>query len=200
MNLVEHENDGDGNRMKVWLELPGEVEQLLDAAEDTEQRIAFGLGAWCGLRSKEWLDVEPRHIEDTEAGKILRVPEGKGAKYREVPIPESLASTIVAVGDVGGGGPDSPVIRSASSTRTLRKWIKRARERLAEENDDERWRHLSTHDLRRTWGNALDDQGVSAMMAINWGGWEDLETFREHYQGAYSPAAQRREREKVEWL
>jgi hypothetical protein len=35
---------------------------------------------------------------------------------------------------------------------------------------------------------------------MEWGGWEDWETFREHYLGAYSLDAQQRERQKVEWL
>ena len=32
------------------------------------------------------------------------------------------------------------------------------------------------------------------------GGWEDWETFREHYLGEFSPAALARGRRKVEWL
>jgi integrase len=65
---------------------------------------------------------------------------------------------------------------------------------------DAGWRELSTHDLRRSWATALADAEVNRMLALDWGGWEDLETFLEHYNGAYSPAAQRRAREKVNWL
>jgi hypothetical protein len=33
-----------------------------------------------------------------------------------------------------------------------------------------------------------------------WGGWNDLETFLEHYKGVMTPEGQLREREKVDWL
>jgi hypothetical protein len=35
---------------------------------------------------------------------------------------------------------------------------------------------------------------------MDFGGWEDIETFLEHYRGSYSPAVQRRELSKVDWL
>jgi len=34
---------------------------------------------------------------------------------------------------------------------------------------------------------------------MEWGGWEDWETFREHSLGAYSLEAQGRGMEKVDW-
>jgi hypothetical protein len=38
------------------------------------------------------------------------------------------------------------------------------------------------------------------MIVCDWGGWNDLETFLEHYRGKFSPEEQRRQREKVAWL
>jgi hypothetical protein len=38
------------------------------------------------------------------------------------------------------------------------------------------------------------------MVVCDWGGWNDLDTFLDHYRGTNSPEAQRREREKVDWL
>ncbi len=58
--------------MKVWLS-QNEVEQLLEAADGTQQRIAFALGARCGLRSHEVLDVAPDDVVNTDAGTMLRV-------------------------------------------------------------------------------------------------------------------------------
>lgn len=200
MNLEEHDSENYGTGMKVWLS-NDEIADLLAAAEDTEQRIAFALGARCGLRSAEWLDVEPRHVVDTAAGKMLRVWDGKGegGKYRETPIPSEIASMIETAGDMGNGH-DSPVIRSASSPRTLRKWLGRARDRLAEEHNDQGWQYLSTHDLRRTWAGQLRASRVDAPVVLNWGGWEDMDTFLDHYRGEDTPEAQKRERGKVDWL
>jgi len=64
-------------------------------------------------------------------------------------------------------------------------------------NGNARCRDLSTHDLRRTWATALAKAEVDPLLALDWGGWEDLEVFQEHSRGAYSPAAQRRARGKV---
>ncbi len=195
MNLREHDERSD---MKVWLS-ENEAERFLAAAENTEQRIAFGLGVRCGLRSGEWLDVTPRDVVDTDAGTMLRVWEGKGDKFRETPMPQELATMIRTASDYGDGDADEPII-SVTSTRTLRRWVGRAGEQLAEETGDTGWRELSTHDLRRTWATSLADAEVDPLLALDWGGWEDLETFLEHYKGAYSPAAQRRARGKVDWL
>jgi len=192
MNLREHDERSD---MKVWLS-EDEADRYLAAAEDTQRRIAFGLGLRCGLRSGEWLDVTPRDVVDTDAGTMLRVWEGKGDKFRETPIPDVLATRIRVAGE---DAPDEPVL-SVSTTRTLRRWVTRAGEQLAEETGEPGWRELSTHDLRRTWATALADAEVDPLLALDWGGWEDLETFLDHYKGAYSPAAQRRARERVEWL
>jgi integrase len=195
MNLREHDERSD---MKVWLSEDG-TERFLAAAKDTEQRIAFGFGARCGLRSGEWLDVTPRDVVDTDAGTMLRVWGGKGDKFRETPVPPTLAASINTLAEMREGGDDDPLL-SVSSTRTLRRWVSRVGDRLADETDEQGWRELSTHDLRRTWATALADAEVDPLLALDWGGWEDLETFLEHYKGAYSPAAQRRARQKVDWL
>lgn len=56
------------------------------------------------------------------------------------------------------------------------------------------------HDLRRTWATSLRSADVDAMVVCDWGGWDDLETFLDHYRGVHSPEAQKRERNKVDWL
>jgi integrase len=193
MNLEQHRNRED---MKVWLSAD-EVEQLLAATDDTEQHIAIALGARCGLRSHEILDVAPEHVHQTDAGRMLRVWHGKGDKYRETPMPDDLATTIRTVADIRDA-PASESLLSVTTTRSLRRWVERAAE--AVESDDPGWEHLSTHDLRRTWATQLRGADVDAMVVCDWGGWNDLETFLDHYRGTSTPEAQRREREKVGWL
>ena len=195
MNLREHESS-DG--MKVWLS-ESDTETLLDAAGNTEQRIAFALGARCGLRSHEILEVAPDNVVQSDAGRMLIVEHGKGDKYRETPIPSDLVRQIEAVDDMRDESSDTPVI-SVTTTQSLRNWIQSTRERLAEQTDDDRWNRLSLHDLRRTWATSLASKDVDPLIVCDWGGWNDLETFLEHYKGVYSPEAQRRERDKVSWL
>lgn len=194
MLLKEHDRRED---MKVWLSAD-EVDQLTAHPSNTQRQIAYGLGARCGLRSHEILDVKPEHVRDSEIGRLLSVPEGKGEKYRQTPIPTELATQITTVGDVRGDHTASVI--DVESTRALRNWIQSDREELAEDTGDERWRHVSLHDLRRTWATQLKSADVDPMVVIEWGGWNDLETFLNHYMGEFTPEAQRREREKVDWL
>jgi len=195
MNLQQHENRDD---MKVWLS-QNEVEQLLEAADNTQQRIAFALGARCGLRSHEVLDVSPEDIVDTDAGTMLRVWHGKGDKFRETPVPRDLATTIRTVDDVRDASTSSSLVE-ITSTRSLRRWVRSATDQMYEETGDAGWEHLGFHDLRRTWATALASDDVDPLLVCDWGGWNDLETFLEHYRGSYSPEAQQRERQKVSWL
>jgi integrase len=65
---------------------------------------------------------------------------------------------------------------------------------------DDGWSRLSAHDLRRTWGTLLVDDEVEPGLVMEWGGWEDWETFREAYLGTYSTKAKTRARAKVDWL
>jgi len=195
MNLKQHEKRDD---MKVWLS-QDEVTALLEAADGTQQRIAFALGARCGLRSHEVLDVAPEDIVDTDAGTMLRVWHGKGDKFRETPVPRDLTTTIRTIDDVREASASSPLVE-ISSTRSLRRWIRSAAEQLYDETGDAGWDHLGFHDLRRTWATALASEDVDPLLVCDWGGWNDLETFLEHYRGSYSPEAQQRERSKVDWL
>ena len=195
MNLREHDTS-DG--MKVWLS-DDDVDALIDAASDTEQEIAFSLAARCGLRSHEVLDVTPSHVVDTDAGTTLTVPSGKGDKYRETPIPDGLAKQLRTVDDMRDADSDDPII-SVTTTQSLRNWISNTRQQLADDTDDDRWLHVSFHDLRRTWATSLASRDVDALIVCDWGGWSDLDTFLEHYRGVYSPEAQARERAKVDWL
>jgi integrase len=194
--LTEPFDEKDGRR--VWLS-DQEVDRLLEHADEQRRRIAFELGARCGLRSHEVLDVAPAHVvDDDQVGAMLRVVAGKGDKPRETPIPPTLAESIRTVGDFRDAGVDDPIIDR--STRTLRRWVTNAGDGLADETGEDRWRYLSFHDLRRTWAGSLANSDVDEQVALLWGGWADLETFLDHYRGEASPKAQRREREKVGWL
>ena len=195
MNTTPHDNQ-DGR--KVWLS-EDDVDLLLDAAKDTERRIAFALGCQCGLRSAEILDVTPNDVVDTQAGHMLTVRHGKGDKYRETPIPNQLVTQINTIDDYRDESSDQPII-SVDGTNSLRYWIKTTREQLAEQTDDDRWNFVSMHDLRRTWATSLASKDVDPLIVCDWGGWEDLDTFLDHYRGSYSPEAQARERAKVDWL
>jgi integrase len=193
MLLREHDKRDD---MKVWLS-QDEVDQLLRSAEGTQRELGIALGARCGLRSHEALQVTPADVVETQAGRMLRVREGKGDKYRETPVPNELGTRIETVADVRDAPPDAPLLEP-TSTRTLRRWIDDAAD--AVDDAEPGWGHLTYHDLRRTWATALGSADVDPLIVCDWGGWNDLDTFLEHYRGTYSPEAQRRARDGVEWI
>jgi integrase len=188
-----------GNKL-VWLS-DEDITALLERVDDAPERwLSFALGVRCGLRSTEIMDVAPEHVHDTDAGPVIEVPEGKGDKYRETPAPAEIVTRIRTISQVRDEPADAPIIQSVGSTRALRYWIETARDDLAREHSDGRWTDLSYHDLRRTWATHLRDDEVPAELVMDWGGWSDIETFLEHYKGAYSPEAQRKARDKVDWL
>lgn len=182
---------------KVWLD-HDEVELLIRETDGSEQRIAVELGVRCGLRAKEIVDVTPVDVVEHERSARVRVQHGKGDKYREVPIPSTLHSRIEALADIRTETTDTPIVNK--STRTLERWVSHASDRCRAETGDDNWRFLGPHDLRRTWGTQLVEAEVEPGMIMVWGGWEDWETFREHYLGAYSPEMERKQAAKVPWL
>jgi integrase len=184
---------------RVWL-LDGELERLINEAEGTQQTLAFLFGGRAGLRRNEIVSICPVDIVEGPTGKHVRVWENvaKREKYREPPIPDRLATTAETYADVAGIAPDEPLVDVAD--KTVYRWVRRAAERLEAETGDHGWSFVDVHDLRRTWGTYLLEQGVLPSVVMEFGGWEDWETFRRHYLGEFSPEAIRRERAKVDYL
>lgn len=179
---------------RVWLS-EKEIQLLLECTKDKpEQKAAMILMSRCGLRRKEVVDVCPTHLVSTDTGQIIRVWEGKGGKYREVPAPEELVNIALGMGN----DPDQPFVEVDPST--VYEWVSRARERAHAKTGDAGWLEVGPHDLRRSWGVRLLESGVLPSVVMEWGGWEDWETFRNHYLAEFSPEALRRERTKVSWL
>jgi hypothetical protein len=121
----------------------------------------------------------------------------KRGKYRETPIPKELSSSVRTLSYERD--PDEPIVDVEPNS--IYRWVKRAGKRQYAATGDEGWTYLDVHDLRRTWGgHLLWDCGVLPAVVMSWGGWEDWETFRNHYLGEMSPAAAEREREKISFV
>jgi integrase len=183
---------------KVWLGRD-ELDLFLSQVSKTEKRIALHLAARCGLRVNEVVNVTPLDVvEDDVVGPRVRVKHGKGDTYREVPATRELKTLVDTYSDIRDDSPDTPLVDRA--TRTVNRWVGRAADACRDETSEEGWRYLGPHDLRRTWGTLLVEDGVEPGMIMEWGGWQDWETFREHYLGAYSPEMERYQASKVSWL
>ena len=192
MRLKDYD-ERDGKR--VWLS-ESEIGLLLENTDPdhVEMDIAFTLAARCGLRRQEIVRVTPADLVTNDTGPIVRVWEGKGDKYREVFAPSELTNYALGL----ARDPDDPLVSVDAST--IYDWVARARDRCRAETGDQGWQYVGPHDLRRSWGVRLLEAGVLPSVVMELGGWEDWQTFRDHYLAEFSPEALRRERGKVGWL
>ncbi len=95
----------------------------------------------------------------------------KRDKYREPPVPQevvTIAETLAYQQD-----DDEPLLDVAGQ-RVPR--VRRAADELEEETGDRGWQYLDVHDLRRTWGTYLLEQGAIPSVVMSFGGRERLET------------------------
>lgn len=183
---------------RVWLS-EQEIQLLLShTADRVEEDVALKLLGRSGLRRQEVVDVTFNDLLETETGPTVRIWEGKGNKYREVPVPEDLLTRVTTLRQLDDRDPDDEIVDVAAST--VYSWVSRAAERCHAETGDEGWLEVGPHDLRRSWGVRLLEAGVLPSVVMEWGGWEDWETFRAHYLAEFSPEALRRERGKLGWL
>jgi integrase len=161
MRLKEYESR---NGMRVWLSNE-EMETLIEIAQTPHQRLAFLFGGRVDLRRSEIIQTTPNDIVEGPTGKHVRVRAAytKSNQYREPPIPE----TVEAIADTlaFNQADDEPLIDVDGTT--VYRWIRKAAEKLHSETGDDGWMHVDAHDLRRTWGTTLLEQGVlpSVVMA-----------------------------------
>ena len=186
----------DGRRVRLTQD---ELDRLLAEYDDRPDRqIALSLMGRCGCRSEEAVDAKPQHVIRGDSGRwFLRIPSGKGSKERQTPIAADLAGMVRAH---TADHDDGETILRIKNTRTLRKWVKAAANARRAAEEDERWQYVAPHDLRRTWGHLMLESEVLPSVLMQWGGWEDYETFQKHYLGKHSEKIQNREAGKVAWL
>lgn len=201
MRLKDYE-ERDGKR--VWLS-EKEITLLLDHTDPghVEMDVALLLAARCGLRRKEITGdpkdpdrhgVRPVDLVTNDTGQVVRVWNGKGGKYREVPAPAELTQLALGMSK----DPDEELVTVDPST--VYDWVQRCAQRCRADARDEGWQYVGPHDLRRSWGIRVLESGVLPSVVMEWGGWDDWKTFRDHYLAEFSPEAIRRERGKVNWL
>lgn len=185
---------------RVWLS-ETELRQLIQTAEGVEQRVAFKLGGESGLRRSEAASEPQRENIVGEPGNWrLRIWEdsSKNDRYRETPLSDELVAEINSIADLNGLDDDESVLQV--QPKTLYRWVRSAGDRLHDKTGDVGWSCLDYHDLRRTWGVLMLERGVLPSVVFEWGGWQSWRVFRDSYLSEFSPAALRRERQKVPHL
>lgn len=193
---LETYDEADGRRVRLTAD---ERDRLLgEYSNETRREIGLALMARCGARCQEAVDVRVRDIRQGDATNMdfLRIEEGKGGKERMTPLPSNLAGMIKA--HTNARDPDDYVLDIG--TRTLRRWVVRAAEQRAAKEKDERWMYVRPHDLRRTWGHLMLEEEVLPSVLMQWGGWEDYDTFKKHYLGKHSEKVMAEQAAKVGWI
>jgi integrase len=191
MRLDDYD-ERDGKR--VWLTVD-EMDALLDEGKKPKHRVAMMLGAKGGLRRSEIVSVTPNDFEHGPRG-FVRIwsDYAKRDKYRESPIPTELEHVVDTLAH--DQPKDEPIVDVSGTT--VYRWVRRAAERRQAETGDKGWSYLDVHDLRRSWGgNLLWNCGVLPSVVMEFGGWEDWQTFQKHYMGEITPEAAQRERAKI---
>jgi integrase len=163
MRLKDYD-DRDGK--KVWLS-EREMGELLEATASVREQLALILAGRCGLRRAEVVDVTPADVVRTDHGDVVRVWNGKGDKYREVPAPNKLITLMRGL----GRDPDEALVDVQKPT--VYEYVRRARERVHAELGDKGWTFVGPHDLRRSWGVLLLEHGVLPSVVMEMGGWEN---------------------------
>lgn len=178
-----------------------ENKTLIDEIDDQRSKIAWQLGSQAGLRRAEIDNLTYNDVVKRDTGDyVVRVYEdgAKRDKYRETPVPESLAVKINTIEETTKINGERSVVDH--SMRTVHRHLNNACESIGDRNNDDAWKHISLHDGRRTWANALLDADVSPMQVMQWGGWDDWRTFRDHYLQDFSAEYQSKEIAKVDWI
>jgi len=171
--------DDSGAETKCWLSLD-ELDDLERAAGAAgwEREVAVQLMGRCGLRASEVSYPADEHLRWSEEGDVwlfeVRGKNTKGGerKTRDAWMPEPVADDIHKFSRERGLEPTDSWVQV--STPTIRRWVKEAAEQVAEDTGNERWRDISSHDLRRSWAtyHLVERQvDVRTMMAV--GGWSD---------------------------
>lgn len=169
--------DESGGEVRYWLrqEELNELEQVA-LSEDWMREIAIQLMGKCGFRASEVPYPSNSKLRWSGPGEcwLLEV-RGKNTKggertIRDAWVPESVAESIHRYVSEREFGDDEPW--ADVSTGTIRRWVRDSAVKISVRHDDERWSHVSSHDLRRSWATYhLVERGVDVrtMMAI--GGW-----------------------------
>jgi integrase len=167
-----------GNETKVWL-TDDELEDLRRATATLRDDLIIQLGAYVGLRAFEITQVRPSGVSETENGEYrLHVPGGKdttgsGGKRRDAYLPTDVERDLQRYQNSQNLPPADPYIEL--TTDGVRKVIMRTAEKAAEMTDDERFTHVSSHDLRRRFAQRLlVDENMNPRVVMAVGGWDSF--------------------------
>jgi len=184
------DSTGARDQYKVWM-TDDEIDELRRAAASYRDDIIIQLGGYVGLRAFEILQVQPRHIKETQQGHYrLRVPEGKdttgnGGNPRDAYLPDSVERDLQQFQNAENIAPKDPFVDLTE--RGVRAVVKRTAEAAADATGKEDFRHVSSHDLRRRFAQRLlVDKNMNPRVVMEVGGWDSFDAI-EPYLNSPTP-------------
>jgi len=173
--------DDSGDETKCWLDYPAEIEQLADKAREGgwERRIAILLMGKTGLRVSGVPTAKPQGLTYNDEGNYWELEvRGKNTKggskaTRDTYIPDGVQRELTNYAKERDISPSEPYV--GASVDSIRRWVREARAELTDQS--ERWQHVSSHDLRRSWAtHHLVEEDVSVRVMMEIGGWSDYQS------------------------
>lgn len=134
----------------------GGYEQLRLATRTHREDLVVRLCGEVGLRPAEVVDVEPVDVLEVEGERLLRVAD------REAFLPTEVAHALRKFAQAASG--DGPLIDV--STRRVQMLVREIGERAAEETDDDRFREVSSRDLRAAHARQLLHDGIDPSVVL----------------------------------
>ena len=101
-------------------------------------------------------------------------------------MPEAVAENIQRFVSERDRNETEPIVSVATSS--VRRWVRETAEQLADNGEGDRWRSVSSHDLRRSWATYhIVERGVDVRTMMSIGGWSDYSAI-EPYLGEATEA------------
>lgn len=170
------------NEYKCWL-TPEEVNTLEQVAKERSQKhhAVILLGSRVGLRAEEMTRIRPDDIRRQERNYWLRVTgkdtTGKHGigKERDAYLPERVERELLELQLRHSEIHDDQPYLDVSPTR-IRQIVSEAAEEAYEVTDNQDWKRVSSHDLRRYFAQtALVRERMNPRVVMAVGGWDSFQ-------------------------
>lgn len=185
--------DDSGSETKCWLDFPAEVQTIEKKARerDWEQEIAIQLMVRCGSRASGVLSAEPSTLNWNSEGEYWQIElNGKNTKggektVRDAYVPDRVKENLDRYQSEREIQDTEQYVQKSEDT--IRRWVRELTNEIAEETGNDRWKHVSSHDLRRSWATYhLVERSANVRVMMEIGGWSSYQAI-EPYLGKPTP-------------
>ncbi|MFD1569540.1 site-specific integrase [Halorubrum laminariae] len=186
--------DDSSSKSKCWIDFEKEVPLLEEHARerDWKQEIAIQLMSRVGCRASGVLTACPNGLRWNSEGEYWELQiRGKNTKggdktVRDTYVPESVKKNLDRYASERDIDDSEPYVDTSVST--VRRWVREVTDNIADNTGHDRWKEVSSHDLRRSWAtHHLVEKDVAVRVMMEIGGWSSYDAI-EPYLTKPTPA------------